>query len=105
MSIPQDIERKLHLIYHKSKSGIYKTEAEFRQEFVEWIRDLLKVMRIETSRELERKLITGRPDTRVGRLIFEFENPQLGPSISQSELQQLRRYIHEASKKLSLIHI
>ena len=75
LNTTQMLRERVQLIKSDIYSQVCLTEEEVRSRFIEVVRELLEHEGIPLTIEMERKLIRGRPDARIGAIIFEFERP------------------------------
>ena len=90
----------MHVIKTKALSRFYTTEEELRRDFINAVEFFLIENNVTPVIEMERKIIRGRPDARIGAVVFELENPidnrgRIKNLLSDSKIEQLRGYISE----------
>lgn len=87
---------RLRDVKHKAAGGGYGSEEELRIDLIAIIKEILLRLGVPPQVDAERRLIRGRPDARVGGLLYEFEEPpdREGP-FTRSKVPQLQGYIQE----------
>lgn len=105
-SISQSFKDRMQVIKTKAYNRFYLAEEELRRDFVNAVEDLLRNYGITPVIEMERKIIRGRPDARIGAVAFEFERPvdergRIRERVSDSKIEQLQGYLSEIHVKES----
>jgi methylase of polypeptide subunit release factors len=98
----------MHVIRTKAYDRFYATEEELRRDFVNAVEALLQRHEITPVIEMERRIIRGRPDARIGAVAFELESPidsrgRIKENLSESKVGQLQGYLSEIRLKENIL--
>jgi SAM-dependent methyltransferase len=94
------VRDQLKEIKNRAFAGHYGSEEEFRLDIVVVIKSILERLGVDASVDAERRIIRGRPDARVGALLFELERPPLQEAdVDQKKVSQLQGYINDTWRK------
>lgn len=103
-SVSPSFRDHMQVIKTKAHARFYVAEEELRRDFINAVEGLLGKYGITPVTEMERKIIRGRPDARIGAVAFELERPidergRMRGKVSGSKIEQLQGYLSEIRVK------